>query len=405
MNSREKLVNTIKKLIKKEREERIQVGIMTSENTLKIKDMEIDKSLLCFIETATVDINTKLNLVGVNAVGGAGDSAHTHGWSFTDTSSYIYKLKAGDKVALISPAYWVPQETLKQAAETISAWGLQPVIGPSTNNLNVNAYAGTADERTADLMWALEDDSIKAIICSRGGYGSIHLLSRIPQDVLHQHPKWLIGHGDITILLYAMVSAGVMCVHGPMAFQVASAQEPASSIIRNILFGTLPQYHIPGNQYNHSGHAEGILVGGNLASYAAISGTRFQLPPKQDIILFIEEVEEPLHVIDRLFYELILQQNFERIKGIILGTFSSIKYDLQYGSVEQMLIAHLQKFNIPICCGFPVGSNSCIPLIEGAPCSLDVTTERATLTFNIQGDVKPQEVDIVNPKLMKEKIF
>ena len=73
MNSKEKLVNTIKKLIKKEREERIQVGIMTSENTLKIKDMEIDKSLLYFIETATVDINTKLNLVGVNAVGGAGD--------------------------------------------------------------------------------------------------------------------------------------------------------------------------------------------------------------------------------------------------------------------------------------------------------------------------------------------
>ncbi len=103
MNSKEKLVNTIKKLIKKEREERIQVGIMTSENTLKIKDMEIDKLILCFIETATVDINTKLNLVGVNAVGDAGDSAHTHAWLFTDTSSYIYKLKAGDNVAVYKP--------------------------------------------------------------------------------------------------------------------------------------------------------------------------------------------------------------------------------------------------------------------------------------------------------------
>ena len=74
--------------------------ITSIENTLKIKDMEIDKSPLCFIETATVDIYTKLNLVGVNAVGGAGDSAHTHAWSFTDTSTYIYKLKAGDKVAV-----------------------------------------------------------------------------------------------------------------------------------------------------------------------------------------------------------------------------------------------------------------------------------------------------------------
>lgn len=100
MNSKEKLVSTIRKIIQKERDERIQVGIMTSDNTLKIKDLEIDKSLLCFIETATVDINTKLGVAGVNAVGGAGDSAHTHGWSFTDTSTYIYKLKAGDKVAV-----------------------------------------------------------------------------------------------------------------------------------------------------------------------------------------------------------------------------------------------------------------------------------------------------------------
>lgn len=312
-------------------------------------------------------------------------------------------LKAGDKVALISPAYWVPQEALQQAAETIKSWGLQPVIGPNTNNLNVNAYAGTADERAADLIWAFEDDSIKAVICSRGGYGSIHLLSRIPQEYYQQHPKWLIGHGDITILLYAAASAGVMCLHGPMAFQIASNQEPATSIIRNILFGTLPQYKIPGNPYNRSGHAEGILVGGNLSSYSAIAGTRFQMPPKQDIILFIEEVEESLHGIDRLFYTLSLQMDFERVKGIIFGTFSSIKYDLQFGSVEQMLVAHLQNRDIPICCGFPVGSNSCIPLIEGAPCSLDVSTESAVLTFNMKGSVEPYEINIPGLTMIKEK--
>ena len=312
-------------------------------------------------------------------------------------------LKAGDKVALVSPAYWVPQEALQMAAEVIKSWGLQPVIGPNTNNLNVNAYAGTADERAADLLWALEDDSIKAIICSRGGYGSIHLLGRIPQETFLQHPKWLIGHGDIAMLLYAATSAGLMSIHGPMAFQIASSQEPASSLTRNILFGNLPQFIVPGNPYNRCGHAEGILIGGNLSSYAVVAGTRFQLPPKQDIILFIEEVEESLHNIDRLFYMLTLQHDFERVRGIILGTFSSIRYDLQYGSVEQMLIAHLHQYEIPVCCGFPVGSNSCIPLIEGAPCSLDVTTENAMLSFNIKGSVQPYNVDIANPKLIKEK--
>lgn len=290
-------------------------------------------------------------------------------------------LKPGDKVAIVSPAYWVPQEAILQAAEIIASWGLQPVLGPHTNNLNVNAYAGTADERAADLIWALEDDSIKAIVCSRGGYGSIHLLERIPLEYYQRHPKWIVGHGDITILLYAIAGAGVMCLHGPMAFQMASHQEPATTITRNILFGTVPQYKIPSNPYNHVGHAEGILIGGNLSSYCSVAATKYHLPAKHDIILFVEEVEESLHDIDRLFYMLRLQPDFERIKAIIFGSFSSIKYDLQYGSVEQMLIAHLKDVDIPICCGFPVGSNSCIPLIEGAPCSLDVTGTHAILTY------------------------
>jgi muramoyltetrapeptide carboxypeptidase len=312
-------------------------------------------------------------------------------------------LKEGDKVALVSPAYWVPQEAILQAAETILSWGLQPVLGPHTNNLNVNAYAGTADERAEDLIWALKDDTIKAIVCSRGGYGTLHLLNRIPVEYYQQHPKWIIGHGDISVLLYAVASAGVVCLHGPMAFQIAGSQEPATSLTRQILFGTLPQYKIPTNQYNKLGHAEGILVGGNLCSYCSVAGTKYQLPPDQDIILFLEEVEESLHGIDRLFYMLTLQQNFDRVKGIILGTFNSIKYDLQYGSVEQMLIAHLRNYDIPICCGFPIGSNSCIPLVVGVPCSLDVTPDHATLTYQMEGTAVPYEVNALNPKLMKEK--
>ena len=312
-------------------------------------------------------------------------------------------LKEGDKVALVSPAYWVPQEALQQAADTIRSWGLQPIIGPHTNNLNVNAYAGTADERAADLIWALEDDTIKAVVCSRGGYGSIHLLNRIPAEKFQQHPKWIIGHGDIAILLYAIAGANVMSIHGPMAFQIASSQEPATSITRNILFGTLPQYRIPANPYNRIGHAEGILIGGNLSSISAIAGSRFHLLSKQNVILFIEEVEESLHSIDRLFYSLSLKLNFENVKGIIFGTFNSVRYDLQYGSVEQMLIAHLHNYEIPVCCGFPVGSNSCFPLIEGALCSLDVRGDSATLTYNIKGSVEPYEVDVDTPQLLKEK--
>ncbi len=295
-------------------------------------------------------------------------------------------LQEGDKVALVSPAYWVPEEVIVQASNIIRSWGFQPIVGSHTTSLNVDAYAGTADERAEDLLWALEDESIKAVICSRGGYGSIHLLDRIPTEYLTKYPKWLVGHGDISMLLYVAASSGLMAIHGPMAFQIANTQEPSTTLLRQILTGTLPQYSVPANPYNRAGHAEGILVGGNLSSYAAITGTKYQMSAKQDIILFIEEVEEPLHAIDRLFYMLRLQHNFNNIKGIIFGAFNSIRFDLQFGSVEQMLIAHLHDLDIPVCCGFPVGSNSCIPLIEGAPCTLDVNSKGSQLTFNIDGN-------------------
>lgn len=310
-------------------------------------------------------------------------------------------LKPGDKVALISPAYWVAQEAIMEAAAVVESWGLQPVIGEHTNCLNVDVYAGTANERASDLIWALEDDSIKAIICTRGGYGSIHLLNRVSQDMYRKHPKWLIGHGDVTTLLYAVAGAGVMSLHGPMAYQISVKQEPASSVLRNILFGKVPQYGLVSSSHNQCGHAEGILIGGNLSSYSAIAGSRFNLPPGKDIILFLEEVEEALHDIDRLFYMLRLQLDFERVKGIIFGSFSSIKFDLQYGSVEQMLIAHLNDLDIPIACGFPFGSNTCMPMIEGAPCVLDVTANRTLLTFNIEGEAEFVELENATPHLMR----
>ena len=310
-------------------------------------------------------------------------------------------LKAGDKVAIVSPAYWVAEEAIRQAADFIRSWGLQPVIGKQANSQNAGVYAGTADERAADLRWALEDESIKAIICARGGYGSIHLMARIPLECYQEHPKWLIGHGDITTLLYAVAGAGLMSIHGPLAFQIASGQEPTSTLLRQLLFGNVPQYMIPANPYNHCGHAEGILVGGNLSSLAAISGTKFQLSSDQDIILFIEEMEEPLHAIDRLFYILRLQPGFERVKGVVFGSFNSIKYDLDFGSVEQMLLVHLRNKDIPICCGFPMGVNSCMPLIEGAPCSLDVTNEQAVLTFNIEGKQETFQIEKEDARIMR----
>lgn len=294
-------------------------------------------------------------------------------------------LKKGNKVALVSPSYWLAGEAISQAAEVLKSWSLEPVVGKNVDCIDAEAYAGTGDERAADMRWALEDDDIKAVICTRGGYGCIHLLDRIPQSLFQQHPKWVIGHGDISVLLCAVAAAGVMSIYGPMSLQLAGKQELSNSLLHDILFGTLPQYSVASTPYNCPGHATGLLVGGNLSSFSPLAGTDYYLLPGQDIILFIEEIEESLHSIDRLFYMLRLQGVLNRVKGIVLGEFNAIKYDLQFNSVEQMLTHHLRNCGIPVCCGFPVGSNSCLPLLEGAPVTLDVNDEVSTLTFNVEG--------------------
>lgn len=302
-------------------------------------------------------------------------------------------LNKGDKVAFISPAYWLAEEAILQATEVVRSWGLQPILGKHTNCQEAGAYEGNADERVSDLHWALKQDDVKAIVCSRGGYGSIHLLDRLSLSLFQEHPKWLIGHGDITMLLSAAVAANTMSIHGPMALQLCEDYGDTPILLRDMLFGTLPQYNLPGHELNVPGHAEGILMGGNLSSFSSLAGTKYGLSEENDIILFIEEMEEPLHRIDRMFYMLSVKGVMKRVKGVVLGEFTSIRYDLNFNSVEEMLTHHLEKYNIPVCCGFPVGSNDCLPLIVGAPVTLDVREDGATLAFNMEGRQLPFHIN------------
>ena len=119
-------------------------------------------------------------------------------------------LKPGDKVALITPSYYSSMETALAAAETLRGWGYEPVIGPNVGKKYLDYYAGTVEERLADLRWALNDPDIKAIICLRGGYSTLHLVEGLPLKELAASPKWLIGYSDITTLLSMEACAGVI---------------------------------------------------------------------------------------------------------------------------------------------------------------------------------------------------
>ena len=297
-------------------------------------------------------------------------------------------LQPGDRIALISPSYHTPMENVDTAALILRDWGFEPVVGENVGKVYLGHYAGTPKERLADLQWALEDPSIKAILCNRGGYGTIRLVNMLPENIVRDNPKWLIGFSDITTLLGVCTRSGVMSIHGTMCSLLAKSKgvDMSSTLLRDILTGTIPEYELPPNPANIPGHATGTLVGGNLCTFSPILGTDADATLGEDIILFIEEVEENMSHIDRLINTLLLNGVFDRCKGVILGEFTDCEANLDFDSVEEMICSYLDGYGIPVLCGFPAGHDSAnLPLLMGAPVTLDVTETGSRLTFNVDG--------------------
>ena len=297
-------------------------------------------------------------------------------------------LKAGDKVALISPSYFTPMENVEKTADVLRGWGLVPVIGPNVGKKTDGQYAGTIEERISDIRWALSDPSIKAIICNRGGYGTIQYIDQLTLAELKASPKWWVGFSDITTLHGLLARAGVMSIHGTMSsFLAKGGTDATSTLMRDLLMGRVPRYEVPAHPQNIMGKANGTLVGGNLCTFVPNLGSQADATKGKDLILFVEEVGESMHNIDRQMRVLQMNGVLDRCKGIVLGEFTSCGSEFTYESVEAMLHELLKAYNIPVMCGFPGGHGDVnLPLVMGAKVTLDVRADGATLQFNFDGE-------------------
>ena len=302
-------------------------------------------------------------------------------------------LKASDKVALISPSYFTPMENVEKTADVLRSWGLEPVIGPNVGKVVDGKYAGTVAERVSDIRWALSDPTVKAVICNRGGYGTIQLIDQLSFAELKASPKWLVGFSDISTLHGLLTRAGVMSIHGTMSsFLAKGGTDETSTLMRDLLLGKVPRYEVPAHGQNVTGRATGTLVGGNLCTFAPNLGSQADATKGKDLILFVEEVEESMHNIDRQMRILQMNGVLDRCRGIILGEFTDCGTEFKDASgatmsVEAMLHELLKTYNIPVLCGFPSGHGDVnLPLVMGAPVTIDVRPDGATLEFNIDGD-------------------
>lgn len=208
-------------------------------------------------------------------------------------------LHDGDKIAIVSPAGPVDSTLVYAAADTLRAQGFLVDIMPHAIG-RVGQYAAADSDRLADLRAAFSDTTVRAILCSRGGYGAVHLLDSLSQLPLQRDPKWLIGFSDISALHALLASRGIESIHGNMCKHMAlGPDDDDNAMMLAMLRGYRPVYNFEADTLNRCGSARGRLLGGNLAVVAELINTPYDVI-QPGAILYIEDVEEPIYKIERI---------------------------------------------------------------------------------------------------------
>ncbi len=292
-------------------------------------------------------------------------------------------LKAGDRVALVATARHANEEDIQKGISYLESWGLEVV--PADNLFERHfIFAGTESSRRKALQKVLDDPTIKAIFCLRGGNGTHRLIDFIHLKNLKKHPKWIVGYSDVTVLLNHVAQYRIPSIHGPMPFSMFKDKEQEGALaLKKVLFGQLPEYTFPTHPLNQLGVAEGKLIGGNIAVLHSLLSTASDITWKNKI-LFIEEVDEYIYNLDRMLYHFSRTGRMKGLSGIIVGHLSSMKDNLEpFGlSAEEVIARVVKPYKIPVAFSFPAGHElPNMPLIIGATAYLEVTQECSRLTF------------------------
>lgn len=293
-------------------------------------------------------------------------------------------LSKGDTVAIVAPARKILPAETEGFFHLLDSWGLKWKTGKNLYGSHFQ-YSGTDFERAADLQEAIDDPEVKAIICARGGYGTIRILQYVDFSGFEKNPKWLAGFSDITVLhAYLNKFAGTESIHSLMPLNVSTEVQSLSiETLHKALFGETLEYSFENHSLNVKGEAKGELTGGNLSLLYSLNGTRF-FPDTRNKILFIEDVDEYLYHIDRMMQNLFHSGALNRVKAVIAGGFTKMKdNDIPFGKTAEEIIAEtLRPFGIPLCLNFPSGHQSeNNTLIFGREVLLSIGEEGGTLRF------------------------
>ena len=288
------------------------------------------------------------------------------------------RIKPGDTIGVVAPAGPFDRQTFLRGARIIEDMGFNIFTPPGLFEKN-RYLAGSDNHRVQYVNQMFADNSVDAIICARGGYGSMRIIPMLDYDTILNNPKVFIGFSDITILLSVLFShCNLVTFHGPVITSLADASEETKlSLFSNVTSDSNLEIILSGGKTIIPGVASGKVCGGNMTMLCHLLGTPF-MPDFENKILFLEDRGEAPYRIDRMLVHMELADCFNGLSGIILGTFE------ECGPIEdviKIIVEVFEKYSIPILAGLDAGHgrhNLTIPL--GIEATLDA--DRHSLIYH-----------------------
>lgn len=297
-------------------------------------------------------------------------------------------LRAGDAVALVSPAGPTTAAKVEAAARVLESWGLKPRIYPHALD-TWSFHAGTDEHRLADFNAALADPQIRGIFCTRGGYGAQRIVADLDFDAVRRDPKLVVGFSDITAIHGALWNrTRLATLHGPVAAQLGLGGAHLDSLRRATMSSDPVLIEANPAEANFAvrtrGKAQGVLLGGNLSMLSSSVGT-FYMPDLSGAILLIEDVGEVSYRVDRLLTHLLNCGALDQVAGIAIGQFSEPRGVTSAIKPADVLMERLQRLDIPLLGGLSIGHdavNHAVPLGVQATLDADAGTLRVDAAAN-----------------------
>ena len=287
-------------------------------------------------------------------------------------------------MAIAAPARMVTPEEMAFGIQWLKDMGFVPVYDERLYNQHY-IFSGDDNTRAAVFQEYLDNEDIDAIWLARGGYGGIRIIDKLDFTCFLQHPKWIVGFSDSTILHGKMNRLGMPSIHASMPYYFAKKTPEAKQSLYDALTGKSLHYELPSHPLNRLGEMEGEIVGGNLSVLIGILGSD-TFPETDGKILFIEEVDEYIYHIDRMMHALKRAGKLERLKGLIVGGLTQIHDNPNpFGMTAEEVIAEaVAEYAYPVCLGFPAGHfDDNRAVVFGQKSRIEITTENSIFLGNL----------------------